>query len=105
MPCPNPIQESRVIKRYVPAVLLLAAACGGGDGSGPKAPPSDISTMGVGEVRVLNPSDIPNGINLPSGSGTRDYIVIVGNPSSAHDVVANYVVKADQETGGSFGIN
>ena len=101
----NPIQESRVNKRFVPAMLVLAAACGGGDGSGPKAPPSDISTMGVGEVRVLNPSDIPNGINLPSGSGTRDYIVIVGNTNTAHDVVANYVVKADQQTGGSFGVN
>jgi hypothetical protein len=93
-----------VIKRYVPAVLLLAAACGGGDGAGPKAPPSDISTMAVGQVRVLNPSDITNGIDLPAGVGTRDYVVIVGNTSSAHDVVANYVVKADQSTGASFGI-
>jgi hypothetical protein len=93
-----------VIKRYIPAVVVLAAACGGGDGAGPKAPPSDISTMAVGQVRVLNPSDIPNGIDLPAGSGTRDYVVIVGNTNSAHDVVANYVVKADQSSGASFGI-
>jgi len=61
--------------------------------------------MGVGEVRILNPSDIPNGIDLPAGAGTRDYIVVVGNTNTAHDVVANYVVKADQSTGASFGIN
>jgi hypothetical protein len=60
--------------------------------------------MGVGEVRLLNPSDIPNGIDLPAGAGTRDYVVIVGNTNSAHDVVANYVVKADQSTGASFGV-
>jgi hypothetical protein len=93
-----------VNKRYVPAVLVFAFACGGSDGAAPKAPPSDISTMAVGEVRLLNPADIPTGINLPAGSGTRDYIVIVGNTNSAHDVVANYVVKADQSTGASFGI-
>jgi hypothetical protein len=98
-------RSSRVNKSFVPAILVLATACGGGDGAGPKTPPSDISTMGVGEVRVLNPSDVSTGINLPSGAGNRDYIVIVGNTNSAHDVVANYVVKADQSTGASFGIN
>jgi len=61
--------------------------------------------MAVGEVRVLNPSDIQNGIDLPAGSGARDYVIIVGNTSTAHDVVANYVVKADQSTTGSFGID
>src|SRR5437016_7677270 len=60
--------------------------------------------MRVGEVRVLNPSDIPNGINLPQGSDARDYVIIVGNTSSAHDVVANYVVQADQSAGDAFGI-
>jgi hypothetical protein len=93
-----------VNKAYIPAVLVIAAACGGSDGAAPKAPPSDISTMGVGEVRLLNPTDIPSGINLPAGAGTRDYVVIVGNTNSAHDVVANYVVKADQSTGASFGV-
>jgi hypothetical protein len=93
-----------VNKAYIPAVLVLAAACGGSDGAAPKAPPSDISTMGVGEVRLLNPTDITNGINLPAGAGTRDYIVIVGNTNPTRDVVANYVVKADQSSGASFGI-
>jgi hypothetical protein len=60
--------------------------------------------MGVGEVRVLNPADIPNGINLPQGSDARDYVIIVGNTSSAHDVVANYVVKADKSAADAFGI-
>jgi len=93
-----------VIKRFVPLVLIVAGACGGSDGTGPSNQPSDISTMGVGEVRVLNPSDIPSGINLPQGSGARDYVIIVGNTSSAHDVVANYVVKADKSAGGAFGV-
>jgi hypothetical protein len=61
--------------------------------------------MAVGEVRLLNPSDVQNGIDLPAGSGARDYIIVVGNTSTAHDVVANYVVKADKSTTGSFGID
>jgi len=60
--------------------------------------------MGVGEVRVLVPTDIPNGIDLPAGSGARDYIVIVGNTSSTHDAVANYVVKADRSPTSVFGL-
>jgi hypothetical protein len=92
--------------RFVSVLAILGAACGGGgDGTGVKAPPGDISSMAVGEVRVLNPSDIPNGINLPAGSGPRDYLVVVGNTNSAHDVVASYVVKADQSSGAAFGIS
>ena len=83
------------------AILLFAIACNSGDGTAPNAPPSDISTMSVGEVRVLNPSDIPDGIDLPSGSSSRDYVVIVGNTNPTIDAVANLVVKADQSAGGS----
>jgi hypothetical protein len=95
-----------VNKRFVPVVVVLAVACGGGggDGTGVKAPSSDISTMAVGEVRLLNPPDIPNGIDLPAGSGARDYIIVVGNTSSVHDVAANFNVKADQSATGVFGI-
>jgi hypothetical protein len=95
-----------VNKIFVPVVVALAVACngGGGDGTGVKAPPSDISTMAVGEVRLLNPTDIPNGIDLPAGSGARDYIIVVGNTSSVHDVAANFNVKADKSTTGVFGI-
>ena len=93
-----------MIKRFVPLVLIVAGACGGSDGTGPSKPPSDISSMGVGEVRVLNPTDIPSGIDLPQGSGARDYVIIVGNTSSAHDVVSNYVVKADKSAGDAFGV-
>ena len=85
-------------------MVILAVACKGGDGVGPGGPINDISSMAVGEVRTLDPGDITDGINLPAGSGARDYIVIVGNTSTAHDVVANYVVRADQTVGGSFGI-
>ncbi|HEY3113499.1 MAG TPA: hypothetical protein VGJ62_07440, partial [Gemmatimonadaceae bacterium] len=93
-----------MIKRFAPVVLIIAGACHGSDGTGPLGQGSDISTMGVGEVRVLNPADIPNGINLPQGSDARDYVIIVGNTSSAHDVVANYVVKADKSAADAFGI-
>jgi hypothetical protein len=87
--------------------VILAVACGSGGGDITPPPPSklsDISSMSVGEVRVLNPTDIPNGIDLPAGSGARDYIIVVGNTSAQHDVVANYTVKADKSTTGVFGI-
>ena len=60
--------------------------------------------MNVGDVRVLLPVDIQNGIDLPAGSGARDYIIVVGNTSAAHDVPATFVVKADKSTTGVFGI-
>ena len=89
------------MKTLAPILLAFAIACGGSDGTAPNAPPSDISTMSVGEVRVLNPSDIPNGIDLPSGSSARDYIIIVGNTNPTIDAVAHFLVKADRSTGGS----
>ena len=95
-----------MLKRLAPAGLILAVACGGGgDGTGPGTVPSDISSMNVGDVRVLTPADIQNGIDLPSVSSPRDFVIIVGNTSAQHDVVANYVVKANQSTTGSFGIS
>ncbi|MFL5640000.1 MAG: hypothetical protein ACJ78M_11555 [Gemmatimonadaceae bacterium] len=93
-----------MLNRSLPLLLILALACGGKDGTGPSTVPNDISSMGVGDVRVLNPSDIQNGIDLPAGSGARDYIIIVGNTSTAHDVVANYVVKGDRSAGGTFSL-
>ena len=91
-------------KRFAPIALVLSVvACGGGgDGAGPKTPPSDISSMAVGDVRVLNPSDIPNGIDLPASSSARDYVIVVGNTNSIKDAAANYVVKADRSTTGAF---
>jgi hypothetical protein len=61
--------------------------------------------MAVGEVRVLNPTDITNGIDLPAGSGARDYVIIVGNTGSAKDIEAGFVVKADRSTGPSFDVS
>jgi len=83
--------------------LILAAACGG-DHTGPQTPPSDISSMAVGDVRILNPADIPDGIQLPATNSARDYLIVVGNTNTAHDVVANYVVKADKSTTGVFDV-
>ncbi|HJP84949.1 MAG TPA: hypothetical protein VJ852_03115 [Gemmatimonadaceae bacterium] len=94
-----------MIKRIAPVAMLVTAACGGGDGgTGLNKQPSDIGTMGVGEVRVLSPTDIPNGITLPANSGNRDYVIIVGNTSNVHDVAANYTVKADRSPTTTFGI-
>jgi hypothetical protein len=92
-----------VIKRIAPIALILAAACHS-DGTGPKGPLSDISTMAVGEVRLLNPIDMANGIDLPAGNGGRDYLIVVGNTNSTHDVVSNYVVTADRSPTTTFGL-
>jgi hypothetical protein len=96
-----------VIKRIAPVTLILALACGGGSdgGTGPNTTPGDISSMAVGDVRVLNAADITSGIDLPAGSGARDYVIIVGNTNNIKDVEASYVVKADRTTGASFGIS
>ncbi len=76
------------MNRFFPLVLMVIVACGGGGGDNPIEPVhkrSDISTLQPGEVRVLAPSDIPNGIDLPSVSDPRDFIIIVGNTSSIGD--------------------
>jgi hypothetical protein len=44
------------------------------------------------------------GIDLPPAAADREYIVIIANTDSAHDVVANYSVKADKEAGGVFAV-
>ncbi len=92
------------MKTLTPIVLVFAVACHSSDGTAPMAPPSDISSMNVGEVRVLTPSAIPNGINL-SVSDARDYVIIVGNTNPTIDAVANFVVKANRSATGSFGLS
>ena len=94
-----------MIKRIAPVGLILSIACNGSDGIAPNPVSSDIGTMAVGEVRVFSPADLQNGLDLPSGSSARDFAIIVGNTSTQHDVVANYVVRADVTTGGSFEIS
>src|SRR5207237_9547009 len=65
-------EEFRVIKRFAPIGLILAAACGGGgDGTGAPPPSSDISTMAVGDVRVMNSTDSPDGLDRAAGGGRR----------------------------------
>lgn len=91
-------------KIYVPAVMVLAVACGGHDVTPPVTSSSDITSMNVGEVRLLNPTDIPNGITLQASSSARDYLIVVGNTSTVHDVPANFVVKADKSTTGVFSL-
>jgi hypothetical protein len=94
-----------VINRIAPVGLMLAIACHGSDGIAPNPVSSDISSMAVGEVRTFRPADLQNGIDLPPQSSVRDYVIIVGNTSPQHDVVANYVVRADRSPGPTFGIS
>jgi hypothetical protein len=84
------------MNRSIPLVFSVMMACGGGEGPiGPNPVSSDISTMQVGEVRVFAPADIPNGIDLPSVSSPREFILIVGNTSNRGDVVASYEVRGN----------
>lgn len=57
------------MKHVKPALLVFAiAACHSSDGTAPITQPNDISSMNVGDVRVLTPDQIPNGIDLPAAS-------------------------------------
>ena len=95
-----------MINRFAPIGLILAIACNGSDGITPPNPvSSDISSMAVGEVRAFVPADIQNGIDLPPQTSARDYVIVVGNTSPQHDIVANYVVRADRSPGAAFGIS
>src|SRR5438105_7006940 len=89
------------VKQVVPVMLMLAIACNNGDGTAPITQPNDISSMNVGDVRVLTPDQIPNGIDLPVTSSARDYVIIVGNTNPTIDAVANFVVRADRTPTGS----
>jgi hypothetical protein len=85
------------MNRYFPLSMLALLACGG-DGGGiiqPEPTLNDISTLAPGEYRVLKPSDIPNGIDLPSVPDAREFMIIVGNSSTIGDVEANYVVRGN----------
>jgi hypothetical protein len=93
------------MKKLAPFILIIATACGSSDGTAPVTQPSDLSSMNVGDVRVLAPSDIPNGIDLPSVSSTRDYVIIVGNTDPTIDAVANFVVQANRSLGGSADVS
>jgi hypothetical protein len=92
------------MKAAVPFILALAVACNSSDGTAPQTQPSDIGTMNVGDVRVFAPPDIPNGIDLPSTSTARDYVIIVGNTNPTIDAVANFVVRADRSPSGTSDI-
>jgi len=86
------------MNRYIPLLMLALVACGGDGGPGPIEPTpnrNDISSLQPGEYRVLLPSDIPNGIDLPSVPEARDFVIVVGNTSTIGDVEANYVVRGN----------
>jgi hypothetical protein len=57
---------------------------------------ADAKNMSVSEVRVLTPSQLPNGIELSASAQTSDYLLVVANTSSSLDVQSSFVVKGDQ---------
>lgn len=93
------------MNRFFPLVIVVLAACGG-DGGKPIEPTparNDITTLQPGDVRVLSPSDITNGIDLRSVSDAREFIFIVGNTGqSKTENVATYVIRGDLSTGASL---
>jgi len=92
------------VKHSILALLAFAVACSNSDATSPIGTPNDISSMNVGDVRVLTPDQVPNGIDLPASSVTRDYVIIVGNTNPTIDAVANFAVRADRTTGGSANV-
>lgn len=83
------------MRRYLVPICLAALACHTDSAVAPVNPPveNDAKNMAVGEVRVLTPSQLPNGIELSAGAA--DYIIVVANTNPAPDVLASYVVKGD----------
>ena len=57
---------------------------------------SDLGSMNVGDVRLLDPPDVAGGLSFPSGTSDRQYLVVVGNTGSQHDIPASYVVSANR---------
>lgn len=92
------------MNRFFPLVMALLVACGGKEGPIEPIPnPHDITNLEPGQVRVLKPSDIPNGIDLGSVSDARDFLIVVGNTAqSATENVATYVVRGNLGTGASL---
>jgi len=89
------------MKRYSTAFLLIFLACHSDNTVAPNSGtgPADVNGMSVGEVRVLTPSQVPNGLEFPAGTGVTDYLVVVGNSNPTPDVTATYVAKANLLSG------
>ena len=92
------------MKHSILALLAFSVACSNSDATSPIGTPNDISSMNVGDVRVLTPDQVPNGIDLPATSAARDYVIIVGNTNPTIDAVANFAVRADRITSGSANV-
>ena len=96
--------------------LLFALACHGSDSTAPFGQPRDITPLQVGEASVLEPDHLSDvfrllgvpigsrfgGIDVPPAVGDREYIIVVANTDSIHDLVADYIVKADVAVSGRF---
>ena len=86
------------MRRKLAFLSLAALACHTDSAIAPIIQPgaSDAKNMVVSEVRVLTPSQLPNGIEFSASPQSSDYLLIVANTNSSLDVPASYVVKGDQ---------
>ncbi|MBA3646530.1 MAG: hypothetical protein H0W63_10160 [Gemmatimonadaceae bacterium] len=89
--------------------VIVAAACHTDSvvdpGNNPPAGFADAKSMNVGEVRVLTPSQVPNGIELSANAAVTDYLLVVANTNTTLDVQANYVVKGNLFTDAALRTN
>src|SRR5690349_4314335 len=60
---------------------------------------SDLGAISAGEVKVLDAGQAAGGLQFPSGSTDRNYLIVVGNTDPQHDAEASYVVTANQVAG------
>jgi len=88
------------MRRLLGVFCFAALACHSDSAVAPPNPgATDAKNMAVGEVRVLTPATLPNGIELTPGAATTDYLVVVANASPALDVPASYTVRGDVLSG------
>jgi hypothetical protein len=95
---------SLIVRHLVSLGLLLVLGCHSSEGIGPTPASSDLTTMNIGEVRVFNPANVWNGLQLASSTSAREFLLIVGNTNPEQDVVENYVVQIFRPMPGSLGI-
>lgn len=89
------------MRRLLVFLSLASLACHTDSAVAPVNPPSatDAKNMAVGEVRVLTPAQLPNGIELTGANATSDYVIVVANASPVLDVPSTYVVAGDRASG------
>ena len=85
------------MRRLLVPLSLAFIACHTDSAVAPPEPgPGDAKNMTVGEVRVLTPSQLPNGIELTATGATSNYLLVVANANPTLDVQASYTVRGNE---------